>query len=111
MYKVLASQYRDDEGFQLVPPQVGANTPLSEGLRVYFACLKGRPVTEIDALVELRKKLAKHQLPWLTPGPDTWSVDLDQLVKHLPAAKVADRPNWLQGAAAIRPANAIARSR
>jgi hypothetical protein len=103
MYKISALQFRDSEGFKLAPPQVGADVPLSEGLRVYFACLRGRPVTEKDALDELRKKLAAHPLPWLVPGPDTWSVDLDQLVQQLPASKLADRPAWLSGTAAIRP--------
>jgi hypothetical protein len=103
VYKIMEIQYRPEEGFKLALPQVGQDIPVSSGLRVYFVCMRRRPVSEHEALEELRTRLAVQPLPWLMPGRDMWSIDLDLLAQQLPSEKRVDRPAWFTGTALIRP--------
>lgn len=102
MYSILGMQIRDIE-WHFSPTQTSSREPLTKGIRLYFACLKNRPVTEKEAAEHLIDRLSASPLPWLVPGRKFWRLDLDRLAEHISKDKQSERPSWLRGTVLIKP--------
>jgi hypothetical protein len=102
IYSILGMQIRDNE-WHFSPGQTSSHLPLAKGIRLYFACLKNRPVIEREAADNLVARLTASPLSWLIPGRKFWTLDLDGLAEHIGKDKQSERPSWFRGTIAIKP--------
>jgi hypothetical protein len=103
LYSILAFQLPGKQEWHFSPSQISTQAELANGVRLYFASLKHRPVTEQEAMGELCKKLSDSPIPWFVPGPRLWTLDLDHLAEYISKYHQSERPSWFTGRVAIRP--------
>jgi hypothetical protein len=102
LYSILGMQINGGWEFSTASPY-NFTLRLADGVRLYFSCLRRRPLTETETINDLIEELSAVPIPWLVPGRTLWSLDLDQLAEHIGKDKRAERPNWFRGTIGIKP--------